>query len=194
MKNGHIIKKAKQIIKDNKINAENIAFMNLNTLLENPTFKNLYREKKQAEIENAKCQAFGIADKYDLNKIDQQIDKFLTDNNLSKNYLIPNYSCNKCHDSGTIENQMCDCLKNVVNKLLLEESGIKHKLFSFDDAMPTNNTKIIFEKMEQWCDKKSKILNILFTGNTGTGKTFLMECMADKLIKKWQPYLLGNSF
>lgn len=194
MKNGHIIKKAKQIIKDNKINAENIAFTNLNTLLENPTFKKLYREKKQAEIENAKCQAFGIADKYDLNKIEQQIDSFLTENNLSKNYLIPNYSCKKCNDTGMIENKMCSCLKNVVNKLLLEESGIKHKLFTFNDALPTNNTKIIFEKMEQWCDKKSKILNILFTGNTGTGKTFLMECMADKLIKNGNMICWATAF
>lgn len=183
MKNGQIIKKAKQIIKDNKTNAENIAFMNLNTLLENKTFKTLYRQKKQAEIENAKSQVLGMPEKFDLTEIEKQIDDFLKNNNLSKDYLIPNYKCKKCNDSGIDNSQMCECLKTEINKLLLAESGIKHNLFSFEDALPTNNTKIIFEKMEQWCNKKSKIINIVFTGNTGTGKTFLMECMADKLIK-----------
>ena len=78
---------------------------------------------------------------------------------------------------------MCDCLKSKINELMLSMSGIKHQLCTFETANPTANNKIIHQKMKDWCNKKSKIKNILFLGNTGTGKTYLMECMADNLIK-----------
>ena len=48
--------------------------------------------------------------------------------------------------------------------------------------------------MQAWCNKKSPIINILFTGNTGTGKTFLMECMADKLIKNGELICWTSAF
>ena len=43
---------------------------------ENETFKTLYRQTKQAEIENAKCQVLGLAEKFDLTQIENQIDTF----------------------------------------------------------------------------------------------------------------------
>ena len=183
MINSQIIKKAKQKIKDRKNNAENVAFLHLSKLLDDTKFKTLYKQKKNAEIENAKSQALGQEEKFNLIEINKQIDQYLISKKLPKDYLQTNYSCKKCRDEGIINGEMCDCLKHEVNEQLLEISGIKHKLFSFDDALPTNQNVEIFKKMKQWCDKQSKIINILFTGNTGTGKTFLMECMADRLIK-----------
>ena len=180
---GNIIKQAKQNIKQTKDWAENIASARLSFLLENENFRNLYKQKKQAEIENAKCQASEQQEPYDVEKINKNIEKFYAENNLPKNYLTPPYTCKKCNDTGSINNQMCDCLKKEVNKLMLEASGIKHTLCTFETANPTENNKLIHQKMKDWCNKKSKIKNIVFLGNTGTGKTYLMECMADNLIK-----------
>ena len=56
--------------------------------------------------------------------------------------------------------------------------------------------KKTYQNMEKWCDEfeSSKIKNIGFFGGAGSGKTFLMECMADKLIKNGKFVFFTTSF
>ena len=60
---------------------------------------------------------------------------------------------------------------------------------SFDDAkqeiMDETDVKV-YEKLKTWCARYPNITttNINIIGGTGSGKTFLLECVANELIKK----------
>ena len=57
--------------------------------------------------------------------------KVLEKNNFDLNNLSIKFKCNKCHDTGYIDGQMCECLKHNVQNALIELSGINSKL-NFD--------------------------------------------------------------
>ena len=126
----------------------------------------------------------------------------------STNYLKPHFECNKCKDTGfVIKNnlsQMCSCLKqriydiaynkcNIGNLELENFSTFNPKLFSdipdkqlYKSPMsPRENILLLKAKAEQFIenfdDPEEK--NLLFSGNTGTGKTFLTNCIANEVLK-----------
>lgn len=127
--------------------------------------------------------------------------------NLCEDYLKPNYSCKLCNDTGYItdnyNSKMCNCLKQQIfnfeyNKSNASNLAIQNfEYFSLDkysdipnkekygsEISPRENIKLIKEIAEKFIenfdDPNEK--NLLFTGTTGVGKTFLSSCIAKKLI------------
>ena len=126
-----------------------------------------------------------------------------------ENYLLPKYDCNLCNDTGYItenyKTQMCQCLKQQLYNIEYKKSNISnlenHKFENFlstvystdvdkvkynSDISPRENIEII-KKISQKFIKNfddSNEKNLLFTGNTGLGKTFLSGCIANELLKK----------
>ena len=126
-----------------------------------------------------------------------------------ENYLLPKYDCNLCNDTGYItenyKTQMCKCLKQQFYNIEYNKSNISnlenHKFENFlstvystdvdkvkynSDISPRENIEII-KKISQKFIKNfddSNEKNLLFTGNTGLGKTFLSGCIANELLKK----------
>ncbi len=111
---------------------------------------------------------------------------------ISASALEPKYSCKKCNDTGYVGNTMCDCLKIKVQKALIKQSGLNNKLnFDFSKC----DEKILAESpllakayrfAHKYCDNfpNNKEPNLVFYGEVGTGKTFLLECIANELINK----------
>ncbi len=126
-----------------------------------------------------------------------------------ENYLLPNYECNLCNDTGYIiqnfNSIMCNCLKQKIFDIEYNRSNIynvKNQNFNnfndlfysenidekkyHSDISPRENIKLIknicFNFIDNFEDPNEK--NLLFTGNTGLGKTFLSSCIANELIKK----------
>ncbi len=126
-----------------------------------------------------------------------------------ENYLLPNYECNLCNDTGYIiqnfNSIMCNCLKQKIFDIEYNKSNIynvKNQNFSnfndlfysenidekkyHSDISPRENIELIknicFNFINNFEDPNEK--NLLFTGNTGLGKTFLSSCIANELIKK----------
>ena len=191
MVKGKIIKEAQKEICLRKSNAENIANLYMQKALSCVEYKNLYSQKMSAQIENAKQEVYGNKTKIDITEIDKKLDKVLKQLNIKKELLFPNYVCKKCNDTGYINNKMCSCLKEEINKKLLEKSGFNHKLKSFEDCkLPTN----IQNTLKKWCDKESQYKIILFCGKTGVGKTFVTECMANRLINNEQIVYFSSAF
>ena len=126
----------------------------------------------------------------------------------STNYLKPHFECNKCKDTGfVIKNnlsQMCTCLKQRIYDIAYNKCNIGNlqqenfstfnpKLFSDivdkqaykSSISPRDNILLLKDKAEQFIenfdDPTEK--NLLFIGNTGTGKTFLTNCIANEVLK-----------
>lgn len=126
-----------------------------------------------------------------------------------ENYLNPIYDCKLCNDTGYItENyntKMCTCLKqqlydmeyNKSNALSLEKNTFDNFLstvYSSDvdkerynsDISPRDNIEKIKDISLNFINKFSDPVqnNLLFTGNTGLGKTFISGCIANELMKQ----------
>ncbi len=176
-------------INQNKKNADLIANNNLQNALKYSEFSEIYKLEKQAQIETARCEVYGLNNNFELDKIAQQKSKILKKLNIDESTLEPKYTCKKCDDTGYENGKMCACLKKQINEELYKQSGLNHKLncFNKDNCKVFDDTKKIeqiYQNMQKWCDSpSSNYLNIILTGKTGVGKTYLMECMADNLIK-----------
>ena len=129
--------------------------------------------------------------------------------NLPENYLQPNYSCKVCNDTGYItENYssvMCNCLKQEIFNIEYNKSNIANlenqnfdnfSLEKYSDEInkqkynseisPRDNIKLIKDICMHFIDNfdNPNEKNLLFTGNTGLGKTFLSSCIAKEMIQK----------
>lgn len=179
----------KEIKQRHKINEDN-ARNNLTLALKNKDFLQLYLKERELVIKIAK-QEFesGISNRNQLQNIQNQIQEKIQQLGFEKDALLVKYDCCKCHDTGYVNNEKCSCLKKEISKLLFNMSGIKTLLHTFEQAdfsifSNCDIMKKTYDNMQKWCNiyKTSKIKNIGLFGNTGNGKTFLMECMADNLI------------
>lgn len=106
-------------------------------------------------------------------------------------------ACKKCGDKGWQGTNMCDCLKKLCTKEqiyqlsnLLDLGGQSFDNFSFDwysdqsygreTMTPRENMEFIHEVCLSYALKFPKFYfkNLLLTGTTGLGKTFLSACIA----------------
>ncbi len=130
--------------------------------------------------------------------------------NLSKEntYLNPHFECKLCKDTGYIQkdgtSQMCSCLKQKIFDIAYNKSNMgnleRENFSSFNlrvfsdkpdkekyksEISPRENMQIIKEKVKLFIDDfdNPEEKNLIFTGNTGVGKTFLSNCIANEILK-----------
>lgn len=128
---------------------------------------------------------------------------------INESYFLPKFECNICKDTGYIvegsNSIMCNCLKQKIFDLEYNKSNIYNiknqnfqnfnELFYSDkineskyhsDVSPRENIKLIKDICFSFINnfEKAEEKNLLFTGNTGLGKTFLSSCIANELIKQ----------
>ena len=145
-----------------------------------------------------------------ISSLKEEKNKILKNNHISEDYFDPHYECNICKDTGYVTNKdytttMCTCLKQKLYDEQYNKSNISNldtqnfnnfsDLFYSDkidenkyhtNISPRENINLIREIcikfIDNFEDKNQK--NLLFTGNTGLGKTFLSSCIANEIIKK----------
>ena len=111
---------------------------------------------------------------------------------FSEKDLEPHYSCKLCGDSGYVDGKKCVCLKKEIQKLLIKNSGITSSIvhnFSQSDPKILEQNEMLKKAhnlAKAYTDKfpNIKTKNLVFMGEVGTGKTFLLECIATKLLEK----------
>lgn len=126
----------------------------------------------------------------------------LVENGYNPDYLNLQYGCPKCKDEGYIGTNRCSCYKKKLVNLYYKDSDLKssllnnnfnnfnislfstHKLSEEDKFSPRKNIENILKYLTQEYLPNFKKLddNLLFYGNSGTGKTFLSCCVAKALL------------
>lgn len=165
------------------------------------TTKTLIQNNDGTLLENLKIQI------EDLKKQKISILKKL---NINEDDLLPHYDCPICKDTGYVTNEdyttsMCSCLKQKIFDEEYNKSNISNlKMQNFENFSDTYYSDEINEekyhakispkeninKIKNLCQNFIKNFdntnekNLLFTGNTGLGKTFLSSCIANELLKQ----------
>lgn len=151
------------------------------------------------------------------NKIDilkKEKEKILNSIGKTLDDLNPIYECTDCKDTGYIlkdyKTEMCHCLKQKLLDLEYNNSNIYNlENQNFDNFLidyysneideqkynakisPRENIekikKLCYRFIENFDDEHEK--NLLFTGNTGLGKSFLSSCIANEMLKKGKTVL-----
>lgn len=145
-----------------------------------------------------------------VTELKKEKEKILRENNIPNSFLKPNYNCNICKDTGYIQaetsaSSICCCLKQKLLDISYNKSNISNLCKEnfdtfrpeiFSDTVEPKKYKINISPRQNMIAIRDKCLefienfdntethNLLFTGNTGLGKTFMSNCIANELIKK----------
>ena len=157
-----------------------------------------------------------LNNKINILKIEKE--KILEKNNIPVNFFKPNYDCLVCNDTGYIfennKSHLCNCIKQKIFDVEFNKSNIcnisKENFSTFNLDFYSN--EINLEKYKEKTSPRENILkikkiaddfinnfdnpnekNLLFTGNTGLGKTFLSNCIASELLKQGKTVLYQTS-
>lgn len=169
----------------------------------------------KAILQNPDCYEEKLVEiKSEMNKLSQEKAVLMTEHNFPIDYLEISFGCNKCKDTGFVENGMkCSCLKQHLIKRayrmsnldnLLEKENFKTfdiNIFSeepFEDEALTPRQGIleILQVCEGFCinfDKKNEE-NLLLYGTTGLGKTFMSNCIAKNLLDQGKIVIYQTAF
>jgi DNA replication protein DnaC len=192
-------KKVKEILDNRKYSAEQTANDNLNKAFSLPEFKKLYQKEQSLIMERAKNSALG-KDFVDgtLNETIRKQNDILKSLGLTKTDLTANYTCKKCQDTGYVLGELCDCVNQINSLINLEKIEMKAlKTFKDSDLSVFKNSKIVelYKRLQLWIkNNKRKKVSLLLSGSTGTGKTFLLQCLASELINQNKYVIYTTAF
>ncbi len=151
--------------------------------------------------------------KNDLHRLLQQKEQLLTDGGYALDYLEPDYSCPDCHDTGYINGKRCHCFKQAAINMVYTQSNIADILqkenfstFSYEyySSKVTDSVtgRTSLENAQRAvADAKSFVHNfgekggnLFLYGDTGTGKTFLSNCIAKALLDESYSVIYFTAF
>lgn len=183
-----------------------------------PELKEIDDQIVSNSIQSAKLSLMG--DDAALNSLaDRNMDlsmrkiEILTDNGFPPNYLMPQYQCPDCKDTGYIGKEKCHCFRQAIVDLLYSQSNIKEIMKSenfstfryeyYSDSYIEETTKLTplanIKKVVASCKEfienfDSNYTNLLLYGNAGVGKTFLANCLAKELLDRSHTVIYLTAF
>ena len=148
-------------------------------------------------------------------ELNEKISRTLKAGGFAEDWLEPVYTCPLCRDTGYVGEpvrEMCACMKQRANRLTYREIGLSEQeeqtFENFredllpDKPLPGKNysqrtlTLIAREQCREWaekypaCDQKTLVLS----GQSGLGKTYLMNAMARKLVQRGREPLVISAY
>lgn len=130
-----------------------------------------------------------------------------------EDYMELHYTCPLCKDTGYVDYQRCRCLQQRLIDLAYDQSGLRRILarenrqvfdpslfsdqpFGNEPLSPRENILRIFQEMMRSAGtfETSPGQNFLFCGSTGTGKTFLCNCVAKELLDRGHTVLYVTAY
>ena len=129
--------------------------------------------------------------------LQQKRAELLIANGYPADYSDVKYDCDKCGDTGFVENKMCSCMKEALTLAGIENSGFASLIkeqsfenFSLDyysknlqhAEIMRKNRDFLVRYADNFDPKSSQ--SILMMGGTGLGKTHLSSALARRVIEK----------
>lgn len=129
-----------------------------------------------------------------------------------EDYMDIHYSCPLCQDTGYVQYQKCRCLQQRLIDEAYNQSGMRRILLrenmqTFDPALfsdrpfgteavtPRQNILQILHSIKRSVSEFSlRPQNFLFSGTTGTGKTFMCNCFAKELLDLGYTVLYATAY
>lgn len=138
-----------------------------------------------------------------LKKLEIKRSDILKKNNLSDDYMEPNYICKICKDTGIVDGKKCECFRKLELDIYNNYYDITKdiKVYDFDKInmkpyiqegvkVPSGQTYadymsvVIAHMRENISHIGEKEYNAIIMGSTGVGKTYLAKCIAVEAYKK----------
>ena len=149
-----------------------------------------------------------------INDLHKQKQDLLNYYKVPKWYLDIQYECNTCKDRGFLENgKKCNCLKQELINETYKMSNLsrilsKQNQSTYDDSIfsdvidpkigisPRQNMQSILVKCEDFIENfnKDNDTNLLFYGDTGSGKTFMSSYIAKEILDKGYIVIYQTAF
>lgn len=172
-----------------------------------PRLKSLDEEINSISASRARAEIMGNSHdsaslKERIRELKKERIQILMSLNLPSNYMEMQYHCPDCKDTGFIGTEKCHCFKQAAVNLLYDQSNIREILekenfdtFSLNYYSPQydpslgQSTRDYMKAILGRCIRFVKQYpeegrNIMFTGTTGVGKTFLSNCIAKAMIER----------
>ena len=151
----------------------------------------------------------------DLINLKKEKEDILKKEKIDESFFKPKYECKKCKDTGYIKSlnqksEMCSCLKQRLINISYNKSNLSNlqkenfenfnaNIFSNQknvekykiNISPRENIKTIRKAAENFVNNfdNPDTKNLFFTGNTGLGKTFMTNCIANELLNRGKTVL-----
>lgn len=123
----------------------------------------------------------------------------LTALGLAQDYLETRYACPICRDTGIIgdaPSRFCECFEAELRRMLYEDgsmAALQQQCFAaFDENLipAENRQRENLNEIRSKCEKyandfpNTDVLNLLLTGSGGLGKTFLLNCIYERAVRR----------
>lgn len=143
--------------------------------------------------------------KAQIEEINAQMKSALVKGGFAEDYLQPVYRCRECRDTGYVGepiHEQCQCLRRAVMNRLYQSEGLqgleRENFAAFDESIfpdtPIEGRKTsqrtFIKKCREFCESYADSFDagagkgILLCGRSGLGKTFLMNCIAQRVLER----------
>ena len=150
-----------------------------------------------------------------MEKLNREIREKLGDAGLPEDYLAPVYTCPLCRDTGytgEVVRERCRCMIQAYQRKLRQQIGLdrgREETFeNFNSGMipdeklegrrfsQRENAERARDNCRKWADQYPDVpqRDILLTGKSGLGKTYLMHAMANRLADRGIQVLMISAY
>ena len=163
----------------------------------------------------AKAQAVADHMRAEMETINAALRDALEACGLPRDYLQPVYRCAQCRDTGYVGepvHEQCACLKReVMNRLYRAEGlqGLERENFAaFDERIfpdtpiegRKNSQRAFIRRCRDFCEAYADAFapgegrGLLLCGKSGLGKTFLMNCVAQRVLERGHSVVVISAY